>query len=236
MATDNEHIALMFNDIAPTYDKLNHILSLNVDKSWRRKAVRRLKKAVAGVETPLILDVACGTADSTIKIAKKIENAKVFGIDISTKMLEIGKEKATKKGLGDRISFSVSRAENIDFLDDTFDAAMVSFGVRNFSDRAQGLQEIRRVLKPKGTLIILELSEPQNVIVRWFYNLYFKNILPLIGKRVSGNANAYRYLQQTVEKFPMPKEFMDMLSDCGYKELKHKALSCGLCRIYQAEK
>ena len=236
MATDNEHIALMFNDIAPTYDKLNHILSLNVDKSWRRKAVRRLKKAVAGVETPLILDVACGTADSTIKIAKKIENAKVLGIDISTKMLEIGREKATKKGLDNRISFSISRAENIDFQDDTFDAAMVAFGVRNFSDRAQGLKEIRRVLKPNGTLIILELSEPQNVIVRWFYNLYFKNILPLIGKRVSGNANAYRYLQQTVEKFPMPKEFMAMLSDCGYKELKHKALSCGLCRIYQAEK
>ena len=236
MATDNEHIALMFNDIAPTYDKLNHILSLNVDKSWRRKAVRRLKKAVAGAETPVILDVACGTADSTIKIAKKIENAKVFGIDISTKMLEIGKEKATKKGLGDRISFSVSRAENIDFQDDTFDAAMVAFGVRNFSDRAQGLKEIRRVLKPNGTLIILELSEPQNVIVRWFYNLYFKNILPFIGKRVSGNANAYRYLQQTVENFPMPKEFMAMLSNCGYKELKHKALSCGLCRIYQAKK
>lgn len=236
MATDNEHIALMFNDIATTYDKLNHILSLNVDKSWRRKAVRRLKKAVAGVETPLILDVACGTADSTIKIAKKIENAKVFGIDISTKMLEIGWEKAAKKRLDNRISFSISRAENIDSQDDTFDAAMVAFGVRNFSDRAQGMKEIHRVLKPNGTLIILELSEPQNVIVRWFYNLYFKNILPLIGKRVSGNANAYRYLQQTVEKFPMPKEFMDMLSDCGYKELKHKALSCGLCRIYQAKK
>ena len=236
MATDNEHIALMFNDIAPTYDKLNHILSLNVDKSWRRKAVRRLKKAIAGVETPLILDVACGTADSTIKIAKKIENAKVFGIDISTKMLEIGREKAAKNELDNRISFSISRAENIDYQDDTFDAAMVAFGVRNFSDRAQGLKEIRRVLKPNGTLIVLELSEPQNVIVRWFYNLYFKNILPLIGERVSGNANAYRYLQQTVEKFPMPKEFMEMLSVCGYKELKHKALSCGLCRIYQAKK
>ena len=226
----------MFNDIAPTYDKLNHILSLNVDKSWRRKAVKRLKKAIAGVENPLILDVACGTADSTIKIAKKIENAKVFGIDISTKMLEIGKEKAAKKGLDNRISFSVSRAENIDFQDDTFDAAMVAFGVRNFSDRVQGLIEIRRVLKPNGTLIILELSEPQNIIVRWIYNLYFRNILPFIGKRVSGNANAYRYLQQTVEKFPMPKEFMALLSDCGFKELKHKALSCGLCRIYQAKK
>ena len=236
MATDNGHIALMFDDIAPTYDKLNHILSLNVDKSWRRKAVRRLKKAVADIENPLILDVACGTADSTIKIAEKIEDAKVFGIDISTRMLEIGQEKIEKKGLHDRINLSNSCAENIDFEDGTFDAAMVAFGIRNFSDREQGLKEILRVLKPNGTLIILELSEPRNAMVRWFYNLYFKNILPLIGKRVSGNANAYRYLQQTVEKFPMPTEFMDMLAFCGYKELKHKALSCGLCRIYQAKK
>ena len=236
MATDNGHIALMFDDIAPTYDKLNHILSLNVDKSWRRKAVRRLKKAVADIENPLILDVACGTADSTIKIAEKIEDAKVFGIDISTRMLEIGQEKIEKKGLHDRINLSNSCAENIDFEDGTFDAAMVAFGVRNFSDREQGLKEILRVLKPSGTLVILELSEPRNAMVRWFYNLYFKNILPLIGKRVSGNANAYSYLQQTVEKFPMPTEFMDMLAFCGYKELKHKALSCGLCRIYQAKK
>ena len=236
MATDNEHIALMFNDIAPTYDKLNHILSLNVDKSWRRKAVRRLKKALAGIENPLILDVACGTADSTIKIAEKIENAKVFGIDISSKMLEIGKEKVEKLGLNDRISLSNSCAENIAFEEGNFDAAMVAFGVRNFFDRAQGLKEIRRVLKPNGALIILELSEPRNAIMCWFYNLYFKNILPLIGKRVSGNANAYRYLQQSVEKFPMPNEFMSMLTSCGYNRLKHKTLSCGLCRIYQAKK
>ena len=236
MATDNEHIALMFNDIAPTYDKLNHILSLNVDKSWRRKAVRRLKKALAGVENPFILDVACGTADSTIKIAEKIENAKVFGIDISSKMLEIGKEKVEKLGLNDRISLSNSYAENITFEEGIFDAAMVAFGVRNFSDREQGLKEILRVLKPEGTIVILELSVPRNAIMRWFYNLYFKNILPLIGKRVSGNANAYRYLQQSVEKFPMPNEFMSMLTSCGYNQLKHKALSCGLCRIYQAKK
>ena len=236
MATDNEHIALMFNDIAPTYDKLNHILSLNVDKSWRRKAVRYLKKAVSAVENPLILDVACGTADSTIKIAEKIVNSKVYGVDISEKMLEIGKEKVEKEGLSDRINFSISRAESLDFQDDTFDAVMVAFGVRNFSDREQGLKEILRVLKPNGTLIVLELSEPQNVIVRWFYNLYFKNVLPLIGKRVSGNSNAYRYLQQTVEKFPMPKEFISMLKSIGYQEVRHIALSLGLCRIYQANK
>ena len=236
MAIENSHIALMFNDIAPTYDRLNHILSLNVDKSWRRKAVRRLKKAIEGVVTPVILDVACGTADSTVQIAKKIENAKVYGIDISENMLEIGIDKVKKMNLNDRISFSLSSAESIDFQDNTFDAVLVAFGVRNFSDRRQGLNEILRVLKPDGTLMVLELSEPQSVIVRWIYNLYFRNVLPLVGKRVSGNADAYRYLQHTVEKFPMPAEFMAILKECGYKELKHKALTCGLCRIYQAKK
>ena len=113
---------------------------------------------------------------------------------------------------------------------------MVAFGVRNFSDREKGLKEILRVLKPNGTLLVLELSEPQNVIVRWIYNLYFKNILPLIGKWVSGNADAYRYLQQTVEKFPMPKEFFALLDACGYKEMRHKSMTLGLCRIYQAKK
>ena len=238
MATDNEHIALMFNDIAPTYDKLNHILSLNVDKSWRRKAIRRLKKSLAGVERPIVLDVACGTGDSTILLAKTLDHTRIHAIDISEKMLEIGKEKVEKLKYEERmkISFSSSSAESIVFHDNVFDAVFVAFGVRNFSDREKGLKEILRVLKPNGTLVILELSEPQNIIVRWIYNLYFRNILPFIGKRVSGNASAYRYLQQTVEKFPMPKEFMALLSDCGYKELKHRALSCGLCRIYQAKK
>ena len=236
MATDKEQIALMFNDIAPTYDKLNHILSLNVDKSWRRKAVKRLKKSVAEVQNPMILDVACGTADSTIQIARSIENAEILGLDISEKMLEIGEEKVKKLGLESRIKFHNSCTENIDFQDDTFDAVFVAFGVRNFEDRMKGLGEILRVLKHDGSLFVLELSEPQNVIVRWFYNLYFKNILPFIGKKVSGNAAAYRYLQQTVEKFPMPKEFMKMLQDIGYQDIKHKAYSCGLCRLYQAKK
>ena len=236
MATDNTHIALMFNDIAPTYDKLNHVLSFNVDKIWRRKAVKRVKKAIAGIENPLILDVACGTADSTIALAKINENVRVNGIDISDGMLKIGEDKVEKLGLGDRITLSKSYAEDIDFQDDTFDAVMVAFGVRNFANREKGLKEILRVLKPNGTLLVLELSEPQNVIVRWLYNLYFKNVLPWIGKRVSGNAEAYRYLQKTVEKFPMPKEFLALLDACGYKEIRHKSLTLGLCRIYQAKK
>lgn len=236
MATESKEIAVMFDDIASTYDKLNHILSLNVDKSWRRKAVRCLKNAVADIHNPIILDMACGTADSTVQIAENIVNSEVYGVDISDGMLAIGKEKVKKIGLNDRISFRSLCAENTDFQDGSFDAVMVAFGVRNFSDRKKGLEEILRVLKPNGTLVVLELSEPQNVIVRWLYNLYFNNIMPLIGKRVSGNTDAYRYLQKTVERFPMPGEFMAILNHCGYKELKHKALTLGLCRIYLAKK
>ncbi len=226
----------MFNDIAPTYDKLNHILSLNIDKSWRRKAVRCLKKSLSDVNKPKILDVACGTADSTIQIAKSIENAEICGIDISEKMLEIGKKKVENLKLQNRISFSNSYVESIDYQDDMFEAAFVAFGVRNFSDRMKGLGEILRVLKPNGTLVILELSEPQNVIARWLYNLYFKNVLPYIGKKVSGNSDAYRYLQQTVESFPMPNEFVKILQSAGYQDVKHKAFSFGLCRLYEVKK
>ncbi len=236
MATNSNDIASMFNNIAPRYDKLNHILSLNVDKSWRRKAVRHLKKTVCDIDNPKILDMACGTADSSVQIAKNIVNAEVYGVDISDGMLAIGKDKVERLALDNRINFRNLYAENIDFQNDTFDAAMVAFGVRNFSDRKKGLMEILRVLKPNGTLLVLELSEPQNLMLRWLYNLYFKNIMPFIGKIISGNATAYRYLQQTVENFPMPKEFMAILNDCGYKELKHKALTFGLCRIYQAKK
>lgn len=238
MAIDNESIALMFNDIAPTYDKLNHILSLNVDKRWRKKAVKCVKKTISDIERPIVLDVACGTGDSTIQLAKNLEHTRIHAIDISEKMLEIGKEKVENLKFEEKmkISFTNSSAENIVFHDNVFDAVFVAFGVRNFSDREKGLKEILRVLKPGGTLVVLELSEPHNVIARWFYNLYFKNILPFIGKRVSGNKEAYRYLQKTVEKFPMPEEFMALLAACGYKELKHKALTCGICRIYQAKK
>ena len=238
MATDQEDIALMFNDIAPTYDKLNHILSLNVDKRWRRKAVMFVKKAISDIERPIFLDVACGTGDSSIQLAKNLEHTRIHAIDISEKMLEIGKKKVENLKYEEKmkISFTNSSAENIVFHDDVFDAVFVAFGVRNFSEREKGLKEIIRVLKPEGTLVILELSEPQNIIIRWFYNLYFKNILPFIGKCISGNKEAYRYLQKTVEKFPMPKEFMTMLQSVGYQEIKHIALSCGLCRIYMAKK
>ena len=236
MDTEKDHIALMFNDIAPTYDKLNHILSLNIDKIWRRKAVRCIGKSVSKCNMPKILDVACGTADSTVQIAKTIKNAVVHAIDISEGMLAIGQEKVKKMKLDDKISFYQSSAEHIVSQNDTYDAVIVAFGVRNFSDRVAGLEEIFRVMKPDGTLVVLELSVPRNKVLRGIYNLYFKNILPLIGKSVSGNAEAYRYLHDSVTAFPMPNKFIKTLKSCGFTEIRHQPLTFGLCRIYQAKK
>jgi len=226
----------MFNDIAPTYDKLNHILSFNIDKIWRRKAVRCVRKSISECNKPNILDVACGTADSTIQIAKTIENATIHAIDVSDGMLAIGQVKVKKMKLDDKIIFYQLAAEHIVFQNDTYDAVMVAFGVRNFSDRMAGLQEIFRVLKPGGTLVILELSTPRNKVLGSLYNLYFKNLLPLIGKCISGNAKAYRYLHDSVTAFPMPDDFIKILETCGFTGIKHKALNLGLCRIYQAKK
>ncbi|MGN0032348.1 MAG: bifunctional demethylmenaquinone methyltransferase/2-methoxy-6-polyprenyl-1,4-benzoquinol methylase UbiE [Candidatus Limimorpha sp.] len=236
MDTDKDKIAAMFDDIAPTYDRLNHILSVNVDKIWRRKAVKRLSKSLKDIDKPKILDVACGTADSTVLLADKIKNSHIDGIDISDGMLGIGRDKIKKKKLDDKVSLYRSAAEHIVCQDDVYDAVFLAFGVRNFSDRRKGLEELFRIMKPGATLIILELSEPQNKVIRGLYDIYFKKVLPFIGKHVSGNGGAYRYLQKSVEKFPMPDEFMPFLESCGYHNIHHFALTLGLCRIYQAQK
>ena len=226
----------MFNNIAPTYDKLNHILSLNIDKIWRKKAVKRICKNLRNSESQNlrsahVLDVACGTADSTIALAKA-GIPFVTGIDISDGMIKIGEEKIAALKI-DNINLKVDDCENLSFNDNTFNSAFIAFGIRNFEDKKKGLNELRRVLKDKGHLLILELSVPQNKILLSLYKLYFLHILPFIGKKISGDSKAYTYLPQSVMNFPKPKEFMKMMEECGYKNVKQKALTFGLCRIYE---
>ena len=228
----------MFNNIAPTYDKLNHILSLNIDKIWRKKAVKRICKRLKDTETQShndsdahVLDVACGTADSTIALSKA-GIPFVTGIDISDGMIKIGEEKIAALKI-DNINLKVDDCENLSFNDNTFNSAFIAFGIRNFEDKKKGLNELRRVLKDKGHLLILELSVPQNKILLSLYKLYFLHILPFIGKKISGDNKAYTYLPQSVMNFPKPKEFMKMMEECGYKNVKQKALTFGLCRIYE---
>ncbi|MBQ8450435.1 MAG: bifunctional demethylmenaquinone methyltransferase/2-methoxy-6-polyprenyl-1,4-benzoquinol methylase UbiE [Bacteroidaceae bacterium] len=223
-----ENIKRLFDNIAPDYDKLNHILSLNIDKGWRKKAVREIVDS----DSPLkVLDVACGTGDFTIEIARKAATgSSVTGIDLSEGMMAVGRDKIKAAGVDAALEYG--DCEALKYADDTFDRISVGFGVRNFEHLAIGLREMCRVLKPAGKLVILELSVPSNPIIRWCYKLYFLNILPAIGGMVSGNRGAYEYLPASVLHFPAPDKFIPMLREAGFAEVKHKALTFGVCRMY----
>lgn len=226
---DKQKIRSLFDDIAPDYDKLNHLLSLNVDKFWRRRALREILDGAPGLN---VLDIACGTCDFSIAIARKLREGKVVGLDLSEGMLEVGRTKIQEAGLEDKIELMVGDAESLPFEDGSFDRVTVAFGVRNFENLRRGLSEMRRVLSAEGKLVILELSVPQNRFLFALYKLYFTKILPLIGGAISGNKGAYNYLPASVIAFPKPAEFMRILEDCGYGRVTHHSLSFGLCRMY----
>lgn len=227
-----EGVKKMFDNIAPDYDKLNHILSLNIDKNWRKKTVREL----ADESRPLnVLDVACGTGDFTIEIARKApEGSTVVGVDISDGMISVGLEKLAKLGID--ATLKVADCEALPYEDNTFDRISVGFGVRNFEHLELGLSEMYRVLTPGGKLVILELSVPSNAFIRWCYKLYFLKILPFIGGLVSGDRSAYEYLPASVLRFPAPDKFMAIMKSAGFDIVEHKALTLGVCRMYIGKK
>ena len=225
-------IASMFDRISPKYDALNHLLSLNLDEVWRRKAA----KAVAKHHPKTILDLATGTADMAISLAIHNPQAHITGTDISEKMLEIGKEKVTNRKLENQIELRHGDAVMLPFEDNRFDAVAVAFGVRNFEDLDKGLREIHRVLKPNGQVVILEFSNPERFPVKQVYRLYFKHILPKIGKWVSKDNNAYSYLPASVEKFPKPDDFLQTLSNMGLHNCAKKTLSFGIATLYWGNK
>lgn len=227
-----EKIREMFDGIAPSYDRLNHIMSLNVDKVWRRHA---LKQIVDGTPQRL-LDVACGTGDSTISAAvAAAEGSVVTGVDISEGMMAMVMDKARKAGVADRIRLQVADGEALPFADGSFHRVTCAFGIRNFEHKEKGLAEFRRVLCPGGRAVILELSVPQIRVIRWFYDLYFLHVLPWIGGVVSGDKAAYKYLPASVHAFPAPGEFCTMMREAGFSRVSHKALTLGLCRMYVGE-
>lgn len=227
-----EGVKKMFDNIAPDYDKLNHILSLNIDKNWRKKAVREL----ADEARPLnVLDVACGTGDFTIEIARKVpQGSTVVGVDISDGMIAVGLEKLAKLGID--AALEVADCEALPYEDNTFDRISVGFGVRNFEHLELGLSEMYRVLTPGGKLVILELSVPSNAFIRWCYKLYFLKILPFIGGLVSGDRSAYEYLPASVLRFPAPDKFMSIMKSAGFDVVEHRALTLGVCRMYIGKK
>ena len=224
-------ITNLFDHIAPHYDQLNHLLSLNVDKSWRRKAVRK----ILGQAHERVMDMACGTADFSIALAKAGVPS-VLGLDISEQMLRIGRQKVQALGLSEIIQLEQGDSEAIAYPDNSFDAVGVAFGVRNYENLELGLQEMLRVLKPGGMLLILQLSVPQGRFLYALYSFYFTRVLPWIGGMISGDKQAYAYLPASVLHFPKPKEFLKILQSCGYTETRQQALSMGLARIFTGKK
>jgi len=228
--TKKKQVTKMFDNIAGSYDFLNHTLSLGMDNIWRKIAIKKLNNKPA-----TILDIATGTGDFAIS-ATKYTNATITGIDISQGMLDVGIEKITKKGLTNRIQLQLADSENLPFQDNSYDAITAGFGVRNFEDLNKGLSEMYRTLKPRGIVAILEPSEPSHFPLKQFYNLYFHHILPFIGGIISKDKNAYTYLPDSVSAFPSVNNFLTELDKVGFKEYKHIPLTFGIVSLYIAIK
>jgi demethylmenaquinone methyltransferase/2-methoxy-6-polyprenyl-1,4-benzoquinol methylase len=222
-----EQVRQMFNNIAPKYDLLNNILSVGIDKLWRKRAIAELKK----LHPSTIIDVATGTGDFAIA-ALETNPKKITAIDLSANMLAVGIQKIKQLKLEDKIELMEADSENLPFAAHTFDACTVAFGVRNFETLQKGLTEINRVLNNGGTIIVLEFSKPTNAIFNLFYSFYFKNILPLIGKIISKDFSAYNYLYQSVQEFPNGKAFEAELIQAGFSSTRCIPLTLGICSIY----
>ena len=229
-ASKKSQVEDMFDNIAPKYDLLNHVLSMKIDVLWRDKLVKWMNKD----QPKLVLDVATGTGDLAIAVQKGTK-ADVVGLDLSQQMLNVGIEKVKKQDLDDKISMQKGDAENLPFEDNKFDAVSVAFGVRNFETLTKGLAELRRVVKENSSVYILEFSKVEGFLGP-FYMFYFKNILPMIGRLVSKDNRAYTYLPDSVNAFPYGEKMKQILLDTGFKNVEYKKLSLGIATIYKATK
>ena len=244
MNNEKQHIGQLFDRIAGTYDSLNHVLSLNIDRRWRRQAVRQLSNAklkrdeVAQTQSSSaqLLDVAIGTADLTIEILRQRKASHITGIDLSRKMMAIGEQKVSKLGYQDLVTFDYGSAQAMPYADASFDAVTCAYGVRNFADMDEGLSEMHRVLRPGGELMILEFSYPTNPLIRWSYDLYFTHILPFIGNLFSRDKGAYSYLNRSVKGFPYGEAFAGHLRAAGFTDITITPLTFGITTIYHAVK
>jgi len=225
-----EQVAHMFNAISKRYDVLNRTLSLGIDVLWRRRTVAAVRKAGAKD----ILDVATGTADLAIALHRGISGSRVQGVDISAGMLDVGREKITRRGLDPNIPLHLGDGESLPFENASFDAVTVAFGVRNFEHLEQGLRDMKRVLRPGGSLAVLEFSQPESFPFRPLYFFYFKHILPTIGKWVSKDSSAYTYLPASVEAFPYGDAFAQKLKEAGFTQVSIHPLTFGVASLYVA--
>lgn len=226
-----QQVTEMFDNIAPTYDTLNHSLSLGIDILWRRKAIR----ALAPYKPEIVLDIATGTGDFAVE-AMRLHPKKVIGLDISPGMLEVGKKKVAMRGHAATIDMILGDSEDLPFENDSIGAITVGFGVRNFEHLEVGLGEMLRVLKPGGAAVILEPSVPKRFPMKQIFTFYFKRILPFFGRLVSGDKRAYTYLPESVGAFPHGQDFVAICKKVGYRKCSYQPLSLGICAFYLIEK
>lgn len=229
--TKKEQVEQMFDNISGKYDELNHILSMGIDVGWRKKVVKIIKNQ----NPKTVLDIATGTGDLAIMMAKSTD-AKITGFDLSAGMLEVGRKKIAELNLENRIEMIQGDAEKMQFDDNSFDCITVAFGVRNFEDLKKGLDEIYRVLKPGGKFVILEFSQPQSFPMKQLYGFYSKNILPMIGKKISKDKSAYTYLPESVKAFPYGEEMKKILKSSNFIKTTDKKLTFGISSIYASLK
>lgn len=230
--TKKEEVREMFDNIAPKYDLLNHTLSMSIDRVWRRRVVGEVRRAKPG----RILDVATGTGDLAIAMARRIRDVQVLGVDLSEQMLAVACRKIEARGLDGRIVLDRGDAERLAVADASVDVATVAFGVRNFGDLGAGLRELARTIKPGGKVVILEFSRPRNRVFRALYEFYSYKILPRIGGLVSRDKRAYEYLPASVGEFPAPEEFMAMMARAGFRNCRARSQSFGIAQIYIGER
>ena len=222
----------MFDSIAPTYDILNHRLSLNIDKGWRKRAIKQLLPFAP----KMVLDIATGTGDFAILAAQMLQPSRLVGVDISQRMMDIGQKKVAKAELQGIISFEKEDCLSLSFADETFDAVTAAFGIRNFQDLDRGLTEMCRVLRKGGHLSIVELTAPISVPMRGLFKVYSHTFLPLYGRLISKDKEAYRYLTATIEAFPQGDRMVDILRKAGFSKASYRRLTFGVCTMYFATK
>lgn len=227
-----EQVEKMFDNIAPTYDNLNHVLSLGIDKIWRRKAINMLKPHAP----KHMMDVATGTGDFAIQAYRSLYPETLIGTDISEGMMNVGREKVKQAGLDKQISFAREDCTSLSFDENRFDAITVAFGIRNFDNLDKGLAEMYRVLRPGGHLVILELSTPEKFPMKQMYSIYSKLVIPTIGKIMSKDNSAYTYLPESIKAFPQGEIMQKILYKAGFSNVEFKRLTMGICTLYFATK
>lgn len=233
-------IGSLFDRISGSYDKLNHLLSLNIDRRWRRRAVKQIgdsSKLYTLNSTLLdVLDVAIGTADLTLELLRQGKANHITGLDVSRQMMAIGEQKVAKAGYADKVTFEYGSALEMPYEDESFDVVTCAYGVRNFSDLERGLSEMYRVLKPGGQVMILEFSYPTNPLIKACYDLYFTHILPKVGRVLSHDKTAYTYLNQSVKAFPYGEAMTIKLSTAGFTDVRFNPLTFGISTVYIGHK